>query len=295
MRKITLISALVASTSFFAFGQTESASSGNLANSNGKGYVFEFNGTSGDNCPNNIPYDQFYIPTPQFSFSAGSGNLTITTDGTNTDGQRANLKLYNGSCATLDQVTINLSANVDQLLKIKITAANADPNFTVQFFDINNNFSSVVPIPFPLSVGSNELDINDPAKLVFIQYPATDLDSSQISGISLYPGGGVINTYTVDYIKIGNTSGVTANKPAAIESSLSYFPNPVKDQLHVNYTYNGSSEITLSDMSGRVVKTVQPEGVENQVSIDTKGLQAGIYVLSVVTEEGVVAKKVVIQ
>lgn len=297
MKKFTLIVALLTSTTLLSLAQTESASSNNRKATNGLGYQFQFDGLSSDNCPNNIPYDAYYFSSADFTIAAGSGSMVVDAGGSQQPWYRINLRMYNGSCASVDQTSINLSANANQRLEMKINASVAMPNFSVQFSDINDRWSSNKLLSTPLIAGDNIITITDASAIEFKEYNAAGpiaMDSSQIINVGLFPGV-VAGRFTVDYVRLGDvTSLVTANKPAVVESSLSYFPNPVKDQLTVNYKYTGSSEVALSDMSGNVVKKVSVSGYDNSVVFNTKDLQSGIYLLSIITEQGVVSKKIAV-
>ncbi|MCR5014092.1 MAG: T9SS type A sorting domain-containing protein [Bacteroidales bacterium] len=68
----------------------------------------------------------------------------------------------------------------------------------------------------------------------------------------------------------------------ASESAVAVYPNPASSQVRVEA--EGMQSITLYDLSGRMVRELK--GCDDVISIDLSGLNAGLYFLSVVTEEG---------
>ncbi len=75
------------------------------------------------------------------------------------------------------------------------------------------------------------------------------------------------------------TSTTQAGNVAANEFSLTVYPNPVKEALNItiNGTVNETANVTLMDVSGKVVKTVSAN--TNALTLNTTGLPAGVYIL----------------
>jgi photosystem II stability/assembly factor-like uncharacterized protein len=90
-----------------------------------------------------------------------------------------------------------------------------------------------------------------------------------------------------DYIYVG---GVGINE--LNQNSLTIFPNPVKDLMTLQATTN-INEIKLYNITGQLVlaQTVNA----NKIAINTSSLNAGIYSLKAILDNGTVTKKVVIQ
>ena len=73
-------------------------------------------------------------------------------------------------------------------------------------------------------------------------------------------------------------SGATGLISTKAITSLSTYPNPVKDVLHVNIDNQSTvNVIEILNLSGKVLKSQQLNG-EKSVSIDTKDLASGVYV-----------------
>ncbi len=63
---------------------------------------------------------------------------------------------------------------------------------------------------------------------------------------------------------------------------VTVYPNPASDRVRV--AAEGMQSISIYDLSGRIVREVKVS--DDAVSIDLSGLNAGLYFLSVVTEQG---------
>ncbi|MEO8760883.1 MAG: T9SS type A sorting domain-containing protein [Bacteroidia bacterium] len=108
-------------------------------------------------------------------------------------------------------------------------------------------------------------------------------------------------TSTADYfLDIDNvtvqdaTSGIATN--AAHLPALSVFPNPSNGNFTVllkNYQANTSVEVSVYNYLGQKVKTVNAEGaVNNQISVNTLGLEKGMYLIEVKSGSEVAKTKI---
>lgn len=93
------------------------------------------------------------------------------------------------------------------------------------------------------------------------------------------------NNVFVDNIEI-------LNSPVGIEEveegCLAIFPNPVKDVLTINYD-KAISQIDVYDVNGKLVKTFTTVGS----TVNVSDLSAGVYMLNLQTEDGLIVKKIV--
>jgi hypothetical protein len=80
-------------------------------------------------------------------------------------------------------------------------------------------------------------------------------------------------------IKLADPAGITA---ASEEDMVSIKPNPVADVLHLELKSNITpAEITVSDLYGRIIKTVSV--TDNQTSLSVAGLPSGVYTVTIIT------------
>lgn len=64
----------------------------------------------------------------------------------------------------------------------------------------------------------------------------------------------------------------------AEESTISVFPNPVKDFLHINLKENTERAVTLYDVTGKLLLT---KNINSSASIDVSSFKSGVYMVSV--------------
>jgi PKD repeat protein len=99
---------------------------------------------------------------------------------------------------------------------------------------------------------------------------------------------GSINTLVkTGYIYVG---GVGVDELS--QSAIKVYPNPVKDVMNVE-TGSNIQSIQLFNVTGQMVVNKQVDG--KTVTLSTSSLKAGIYMLKVVTENGTIERKVVVQ
>jgi len=83
-------------------------------------------------------------------------------------------------------------------------------------------------------------------------------------------------------------------------SSLSLFPNPAADgnfTIQLNSLVNGKIEITIADVSGKLVynRNVACIVGQNNYSMDVSGFSAGIYQVSIKRNDAVVTQKLIVK
>lgn len=108
------------------------------------------------------------------------------------------------------------------------------------------------------------------------------------SGISSYTG--VIKIYEFE---VGNF--VSGTRDAAVENTLSVYPNPADDALNVSFDATADATVSLTDLMGNTVYTTSATAGANKIKVNTSDLSTGLYILNVATEKGMVARKVTIK
>ena len=76
------------------------------------------------------------------------------------------------------------------------------------------------------------------------------------------------------------------------ENILSVFPNPTKDIVNVSNTSASINSIEVTDLNGRVVKTVNAIDASN-VQVNISDLSSGVYMMKIVSDQGTTTKKVI--
>jgi 2',3'-cyclic-nucleotide 2'-phosphodiesterase (5'-nucleotidase family) len=81
-----------------------------------------------------------------------------------------------------------------------------------------------------------------------------------------------------------------------ISNKVNIYPNPTSELINITTTnLTGEGQITLTDLTGRLVLTSNINLDKNQTSVDVSKLNQGIYFLKVVTQQGNATFKVNIQ
>ena len=92
----------------------------------------------------------------------------------------------------------------------------------------------------------------------------------------------------IDDVKIDLASGIKNN---TVENSINIYPNPVKDQLHINANMN-IENIKVINAIGQVIVNQKIESQSH--TLNTSNFNYGIYFIQIETKQGVVTKKFVV-
>lgn len=96
-------------------------------------------------------------------------------------------------------------------------------------------------------------------------------------------------TAYIDNIKINDE--VLSNE-SVFSSNYEVYPNPATDVINVNAGNLQINAIQITDLNGRIVKNITTETLTS-VQVDIQDLNAGLYMMSVFTNEGVGTSKIV--
>lgn len=82
-----------------------------------------------------------------------------------------------------------------------------------------------------------------------------------------------------------------------LESTTILYPNPAKNLVNIDFqeTLNSNLEVSILNVQGQILKTVEFENVLSQVQLNTENLASGIYLISMRMDERVITKRVVIE
>jgi len=100
----------------------------------------------------------------------------------------------------------------------------------------------------------------------------------------------VYNDCSVEFIK---SYGCVIQSVDKIKSNkyISIYPNPAKDFVNIKVNNNELSKISVIDISGKILKT---ENFNNNLKIETKEFEKGIYIFKIETNNEVITKRIVI-
>jgi hypothetical protein len=103
------------------------------------------------------------------------------------------------------------------------------------------------------------------------------------------------NGYTTEYYTQNISLGITANTTPAMDLQL--FPNPATNVINLkfNLTDNSPASVTLSDLTGRIVRTVSSNKLNpgnNELCIPVDDLPDGMYIVRLQAPGEIVTRKV---
>ena len=88
------------------------------------------------------------------------------------------------------------------------------------------------------------------------------------------------------------TEGVTGNTEF-LSSALSVFPNPTNGVVNIVNNENVLiNNVSVTDLNGRVVKTIAVDGVA-EAQVNVSDLASGVYMMTISSDKGSVTKKIV--
>lgn len=77
------------------------------------------------------------------------------------------------------------------------------------------------------------------------------------------------------------------------DSKFSVYPNPANDIVKISNSASASIDaVSISDLNGRTVKSVKLNG-ESRAQVNISDLSAGIYMMSISSDQGTAVKKIV--
>jgi len=119
---------------------------------------------------------------------------------------------------------------------------------------------------------------------------------AQLAAQSTWTGGLDFTSMKVGSVLSALPSDITlAVTDAAVNNSLKVYPNPSKDALTVSFESTQGAMISLSELNGFTVYSLETGAGQNSVTVNTSAFKAGVYILNVTTENGTSTRKVSIQ
>ena len=103
---------------------------------------------------------------------------------------------------------------------------------------------------------------------------------------------------SVTAVQIPLEKSFTGKKDLPVKKTFDLFPNPASNKVKlVSELLNGSAIITIADMSGRIVKTVQikEKGGKIDTDIDISSFEKGVYIVSFSLNDKKYSKKLVVE
>jgi hypothetical protein len=232
--------------------------------------------------------------------------------------------VIDGKPGTVDELLINVSSSFtpdnSKLYLFWLPADNAQHGFSVDqlMHGLPASFEFCVYNGGSIFVGDLELGLydNNGQLIQLIDKRRIDLDHTYFIRSLFYspkitapPGSYLLKLFvrhldgnlellpSFDSSKYQNEMPVTVGQGTNVNElsvqQLRVYPNPVRDVLFVSDERSALRLITITDLSGRTLKTLAVSN-EHQATIPVTDLPAGIYLVSIQTEQGFETRKVII-
>jgi hypothetical protein len=98
--------------------------------------------------------------------------------------------------------------------------------------------------------------------------------------------------YYIDDVKVTHVNGVSVAETSK-DIAFNVFPVPANDVLRINASSAGAYQLTMFDLSGKVVHSARV--VNSLYEMNVKNFSEGVYFLRMEGNHGVLTKKVVVQ
>jgi len=136
------------------------------------------------------------------------------------------------------------------------------------------------------SNGTLDTYFHDNGSFVFKDFSINDMKQQNSNELIVAGREGIVKL---------NIHNETSIKPNEISSSLLIFPNPVKDELRIEWKIGGShsgkmriNSVEIIDLSGKTIVNCKST-IVNQINVST--LPKGIYFIKIKTDKNIVIKK----
>ncbi|MEI7594363.1 MAG: M1 family aminopeptidase [Bacteroidota bacterium] len=149
-----------------------------------------------------------------------------------------------------------------------------------------NGFNSKLLLQYNATLFDSELITNVADSLVIV-YRANTAANWELTH-STRIGASTVGQFTIDTLKNGEYSlaiwdydHVSVFENNKINKTLELYPNPTNDELTIKHKMNKNSQIIISDVSGKTIKTTSIQQETELYKLSTVNFPQGIYFLSI--------------
>lgn len=166
--------------------------------------------------------------------------------------------------------------------QVSFWAKACDFTYGLERFRVGISTTDTAPASFTIISPAPYITTTDDG--VWVEY-TYNLDAYQ--GQQVYIGIHCVSNdqfgFAVDDFKVTAT---TLSTETFFANNFSLYPNPASDVLNINSKSNTAiSQITITDMNGRIVKEVKNMSVTNTI-VNVADLTSGLYIINVTSNEG---------
>ena len=216
-----------------------------------------------------------------------SSNNSIVTDQNNEYDDW--IELYNTSASNISTGGLYLSDDLNNLIKWPMPDVVIPADDYLIIWADEDSQQSGLHANFKLSSSGEELSLSylDSTIIDSITYPYQSIDVSY--GRS--PNGTGPFIYMISSFNANNdfaeVNEETENK------DFIYYPNPVTDQLRINYNNDSPSKLEIIDVNGKILlqNTIAPSN--SSIHINTSNLSNGLYIIRLINQNHSITSKLI--
>lgn len=131
------------------------------------------------------------------------------------------------------------------------------------------------------------------------EWSHASVDVTSLTGVHLLGFRSVSNDN--NYIFLDNVelrSGAVGIEEVVLNTNLTIAPNPVKDQAQIKFDLSNNSNVAVevTNLIGQRVQYIAPlmyTNGQNTITLNTANLPAGVYMVNVITDQGIMTSKMV--
>jgi parallel beta-helix repeat protein len=232
-----------------------------------------------------LAYNTNYFPlnagqTYQLSFSniaAVAGSFTVQTMNAATYEGLELSKAVPANTVRTDNNIIFTPTYSNGAARVNFYVNNSSPDYwldNVKLYKVNTTYDD------PLKRNLIFINSTNASKTFPLPQTLYDLDNNAVSGsITLTP-------YTSKILVMKDAVKSAANNIIAVNGALNIYPNPAKDYFFTRLPkdfLNGKARLTITDIFGRKVKTIQLQN--NLERINITGLAGATYFVEIINEK----------
>jgi hypothetical protein len=255
-------------------------------------FLYAENDSAGRFSPERAAYE-FY--TIQSAINPGnlvinefmSSNNSIVTDQNNEYDDW--IELYNTTASNISTGGLYLSDDLNNLIKWPMPDVVIPADDYLIIWADEDSQQSGLHANFKLSSSGEELSLSylDSTIIDSITYPYQSIDvsygrSPNGTGPFIY----MISSFNAnnDYAEVNEE---TENK------DFIYYPNPVTDQLRINYNNDSPSKLEIIDVNGKILlqNTIAPSN--SSIHINTSTLSNGLYIIRLINQNHSITSKLI--
>ncbi|MFZ9955916.1 MAG: T9SS type A sorting domain-containing protein [Flavobacteriales bacterium] len=299
MKKV-LLSVLAVS----AMSTSINAQSNNGANANLDGYLFNFTSTKADNCPNiGVPSRDISAEYAAYaSYDVTGGALVINKNGAvqTKDYESFPMLFTDESCNVTD---LDFTGKTPVTISVKLNASVAAPQCLIALGDDQGNFTDNAPFLQAVNVGSQTLTatISD-----FKTWDSKNVDKAKIRAMviafrtsydDVTAVKTITGTYSIDWIKIGDQTGLVTDGVNELSSvsNFSVFPSPATSEVNLKFTAQEATTVTLTDITGRVMVSEQVAAGSVSKTYNVSNFAQGLYFVTISGANGQTTEKFMVK